>query len=303
MLFRSRLAFAIVAAFGAAFVITVPFATTPLPQFVAWVPAFTTAFIINDFITSTLLFSQFSIANQRALLALAIGYLFSALIVIPYALTFPGVFAPTGLLGAGLQSAVWFYITWHITSPLSVIIYKLVKQAKNKTSAPQGEMGFQIGLSVALVIGAVCALTWFFTARHGQLPEIYLDKSRLSPLANVAAGLIFSLCAIALALLWIRRDSVLDLWLTVTVCAWLMEITLNGLFLTDRFSLAWYMGRIFALISSSIVLIMLLSEATTLYAHLARSFMRQRAARQARHVAMDAMAASIAPVLDRKSVV
>lgn len=116
----------------------------------------------------------------------------------------------------------------------------------------------------------------------------------MSPLANVAAVLIFLLCAIALALLWIRRDSVLDLWLTVTVCAWLMEITLNGLFLTDRFSLAWYVGRTFALISSSVVLIMLLSEATTLYAHLARSVMRQRAARQARQVAMDAMAASIA---------
>lgn len=143
---QRRLAFAIVAAFVVAFVITVPFATAPLPRFVAWVPAFTTALIINDLITSTLLFSQFSITNQLALLVLAIGYLFSALIIIPYALTFPGVFAPTGLLGAGLQSAVWFYITWHVTSPLSVIIYELVKQAKNTTSAPQGEVGFQIAL-------------------------------------------------------------------------------------------------------------------------------------------------------------
>jgi signal transduction histidine kinase len=42
------------------------------------------------------------------------------------------------------------------------------------------------------------------------------------------------------------------------------------------------------------VLIVLLSETTTLHAHLALSVMRQRAAREARQIAMDAMAASIA---------
>jgi hypothetical protein len=36
-------------------------------------------------------------------LVLASGYLFSALIVIPHALTFPGAFSPEGFLGAGLQ--------------------------------------------------------------------------------------------------------------------------------------------------------------------------------------------------------
>jgi len=42
------------------------------------------------------------------------------------------------------------------------------------------------------------------------------------------------------------------------------------------------------------VLIMLLSEATTLYAHLARTAMRQRASRSAREIAVETMAASIA---------
>jgi Signal transduction histidine kinase regulating C4-dicarboxylate transport system len=87
---------------------------------------------------------------------------------------------------------------------------------------------------------------------------------------------------------------VLDLWLMVTVSAWLIEIILQGVFLTDRFSLAWYVGRTYSLIASSVVLIMLLSEATTLYAHLARTAMRQRAARSAREIAMETMAASIA---------
>ena len=289
-----RLAFAIIAIFIVAFSITVPFASTPLPRLDAWIPGFVTALVITDLITAALLFSQYSIVRQPALLVLAIGYFFSCLTIIPWALTLPGVFTLTGLLGAGLQSTVWLYVAWHLASPLSVIVYELSKGANSKKSVPQRRARTDIGLSIALTIAAVCMLTWFCTAQHDLLPELYLDRTRLAPLANAVAGLIFLLCATAIALLLWRRESVLDLWLMVTVWAWLLEITLQGIFLTDRFSLAWYVGRVFSLIAGSLVLIVLLSEMTTLYAHLARSVMRQRAARQARQIAMDTMAASIA---------
>src|SRR5438874_646693 len=154
------MAFAIVASFVVAFLITVPFAYTPLPRLDAWIPAFTSAVVVTDLITSALLFSQFSIARRRALLVLAAGYLFSALIVVPYALTFPGVFAPTGLLGADLQSAVWLYIIWHMASPLSVIVYELFKNANDRTAPLSREpLGTPISLNVAIVIAIVCALT------------------------------------------------------------------------------------------------------------------------------------------------
>ena len=290
---QTRAAFAIIAIFIAAFAITVPFASTPLPRLDAWIPAFTTALVITDLITAALLFSQYSIVRQPALLVLAIGYLFSGLTIVPYALTFPGVFAPTGLLGAGLQTAVWLYLVWHMASPLSVIVYELLKGADGKRAARRPAR-VDIGLSIALTIAAVCVLTWLCTAQHDLLPKIYLDRTSLAPLANAVAGLVFLLCAISVVLLLLRRESVLDLWLMVAVWAWLLEITLQGIFLTDRFSLAWYVGRVFSLIAGSLVLIVLLSEMTTLYAHLARSVMRQRAARQARQIAMDTMAASIA---------
>jgi signal transduction histidine kinase len=151
-----------------------------------------------------------------------------------------------------------------------------------------------IGWSIAIVIVSVCVTTWFVTAQHDLLPQIYADKLSLAPLANIAAALIFLLCGAALALLWTHGRSVIDLWLIVAISAWLLEITLQGLFLTPRFSLAWYVGRVYSLIAGSVVLIVLLSEATTLYAHLARSVVRQRTVRQARQIAMDTMAASIA---------
>ena len=81
---------------------------------------------VCDSITAILLFAQFSILRSRAILVIASAYLFTALILIPYVLAFPGVFAPTGLIG-GLQSAAWLYVLWHCGFPLFVIGYAISK--------------------------------------------------------------------------------------------------------------------------------------------------------------------------------
>jgi signal transduction histidine kinase len=67
-----------------------------------------------------------------------------------------------------------------------------------------------------------------------------------------------------------------------------------ALFAGSRFSLGYYAGRIYSLITAATVLIVLLSETTTLYVSLAGSVLRRRSAREARQIAVDAMAASIA---------
>jgi len=45
-----------------------------------------------------------------------------------HALTFPGPFAPSGLLGAGPQSTAWLYMCWHGGFPVFVVAYALCKQ-------------------------------------------------------------------------------------------------------------------------------------------------------------------------------
>ena len=61
---------------------------------------------VCDSITAILLFTQFSILRSRAMLVIASGYLFTALILIPFILVFPGMFVPARPIG-GLQSASW----------------------------------------------------------------------------------------------------------------------------------------------------------------------------------------------------
>jgi signal transduction histidine kinase len=290
-----RLALGIGAALLVAFGVTVPFTYVPLPRVDAFIPTLATAIFINDVITSALLFAQFFVVRRLALLVLANVYLFTGFIVIPYALTFPGLFAPTGLLGAGLQSTVWLYVFWHVGSPLAVIAYGLFKEVNGGTNTPQRSPAAVIAKSVAAMIALVCGLTWLATAGEKVLPSIFFDSVRLNQhISSLLGGLIIFLIGIALALLWLRRRSVLDLWLMVMCGTWLLEAIVSAVLIDARFSLGWYAGRIYGLISTIFVMVVLLSETTTLYANLARSVMKQRREREARQIAMEAMAASIA---------
>jgi hypothetical protein len=129
-----RLVLVIAVLLSMALVALLPFAGTPLPEFNAFIPSFAAAIFINDLITSVLLYAQFSIAPSRSFLVLASGYLFMALLVIPLALTFPGAFTPTGLLGASWQSAAWLFLSSHFVFCAVLIGYARLKDV-NRANA------------------------------------------------------------------------------------------------------------------------------------------------------------------------
>jgi len=106
------------------------FANIQLGRVDAFIPVLQTALSIVDFITATLLFAQYSIQPQRALLALASGYMFSGSFAFLQTLAFPGGYAPNGLIGDGPNSPAWIYVLWHTTFPAAILVYALTKDAK-----------------------------------------------------------------------------------------------------------------------------------------------------------------------------
>ena len=106
------------------------FGATQLQQIDGFIPAINFVIFVSDLFTAALLLSQARIIGSYRLLVLASGYLFSALMVVSHALTFPGAFAPSGLLGGGLQTTPWLFIFWHLGFPASVIGYACLKDEK-----------------------------------------------------------------------------------------------------------------------------------------------------------------------------
>ena len=290
-----RLALGIIVALLVIFFVMVPFANVQLPQLGTLYLVILTVTMVSDLITSALLFSQFFVAGRTALFALAISYLFTGLLTIPFMLLFPGGFSPTGLLGAGLQSAVLITVSYRVGLSLGLIAFALLRDADSSTSISHRSPLVVLIASVAVVIAIICGLTWLATAKEALLPTIFADtvhrnRGSATPFAVVQLALI----VLALVLLRVRSRSVLDLWLQVVCFAELLFQIMSGFIVNERFTVGWYGARFYAVIATFVALIVLLSEATALYAKLARSVVRERGAREARPAAMDAMAAAIA---------
>ena len=290
---QQRLAFGVMAALLVAFVVTLPFRHLDLPPQSAFIPVVDTILFLNDLITAVLLYALFWVTRAAGLLVLASGYLFAALIIVPHALTFPGAFAENGLLGAGLQSTVWLYIFWHLALPPAAIAYALLKGTRLSPSPERDSPVSTVAFAVASVAALALALTWLVTVGERWLPSIMIDALRANRLwEDVAAPLILALSLASIVLVWRRRSSVLDLWLLVVLWAWFIETVLLSM-TSYRFSLVWYVGRFFGLLSSCFVLLVLLSESTMLYARLALSVGARERERESRLLSVQAVAAAI----------
>ena len=230
---------------------------------------------------------------------LASGYLFTAFIVIPHALTFSGAFSPTGLFGAGLQTGSWLFIFWHIGFAASLLGYAISKDMKRGRLATETAVGREISWSAVTVVVLVSGIAWLTTAGEALLPPIILDASRLSPFVIYPIWVTILITAAGFVILLFRRRSVLDLWLIVVAAVFIGELAFSGLLPTVRFSVGFYAGRVFSLVTSSIVLIVLLAETTLLYVHLARSNDLLQRERHNKLMSMEAMAASIAHELNQ----
>ena len=271
-----RRALAVVLVSAAIFLAAAPFAKVPLTPVWAFIPTYESALAINDLITAVLLFGQYSFLRSRALIVLASGYLFTAFMAVPHALTFPGLFAPTGLLGAGPQSTAWLYMFWHGGFPLFVIAYARLKTQRRETSAPQTSPAVAVLGSIAAVLAAVCAFALLATAGQDLLPAVMVGHHYTPALIFVVSS-VWGLSLAALFVLWRQRPhTVLDLWLMVVLCAWLFDIALAAMLNAGRFDLGFYAGRIYGLLAASFVLIVLLTENSVLYARLVEALAGER---------------------------
>jgi signal transduction histidine kinase len=213
--------------------------------------------------------------------------------LIPYLLTFPGVFVPRGLLG-GLQSTSWIYFFQYAVFPMFVIVYALLKDADDSKRFWPGPASKAIVLSVASTTTVVSVAAFIFIVGEAWLPPIMLDGSHFGPLWPYVGLPVALVSLAAFILLWFRRRSMLDLWLLVVMSAYSMLIPLNYFSTPMRFGIGWYAVRSLAAVSSSLVLVFLLYEITMLYGMLLGAILDQRRERDARRMTGDAVAATMA---------
>ena len=237
-----RIAFAVSLALLGIAAAVAPLARVQFPRIEAWIPITNTYIFVADLVTWVLLISQFDIVRRPALLVLASGYLYTAVMAVPLLLTFPGAFAPSGLLGAGSQTNGWLSAFWVSGYPFAAICYAVLKDIKPGALLSRGSTRTGVAVSLVVSIAIVLALTWIATAGEPYLPKLFLDRSRATVNLRYVGALLLLLNAVALFLLWLRRRSVIGLWLMVVLCGSMANALVGWILTPGRFSLAFLCG-------------------------------------------------------------
>jgi signal transduction histidine kinase len=271
-----------------------PFASIQLGRVDAFIPVLQTALSIADLITAALLFAQYSIQPQTALLALASGYMFSGSFAFLQTLAFPGGYAPAGLIGDGLNSPAWIYVLWHTTFPAAILVYALSKDA-TRAARPGRPIVTAIAITIACVLATIAVLTWIVTTKTEYIPSFYTSDVRLqTQFGNQVNAVLWLWVATVLAVLFARRRTILDLWLMVTLLACMPNFLVAMIGSSVRFTIGWYAARCFVLFSSCTLVTVLLIETMFLYSRLASAITMQRRERTNRLLSVEAVTGAIA---------
>jgi signal transduction histidine kinase len=272
--------------------IVIPFASVHLRRVDPFIPVLQTVMCAVDLLTAALLFAQYSIQPLRAIIPVASGYVFSGLFAFIQTLAFPGAYSPTGVIGDGLNSAAWFFVLWHTTFPLALIVYVFTKDSGARLS--KGSTRLTITSTLACVLAAVAGLTWLATHATQYLPVMYLNAIEQTPFAANINLFLWAMNITAIVLVFVRRRTILDLWLTVVLFAWWPNFLVAVAHSVVRFSAGWYTARFVSLAASSMLLIVLLTESTALYARLASALVRLRREQETKITSAQAITAAIA---------
>ncbi len=268
---RLAAAFVLVSIVGLA--VAAPFASHRWPVTPSFIAAYGAALTVNDLITAILLVGQFKQMRRVAVLIIGCGYLFDTLLAAAHALSFPDVFSVTGLLGGSRQTTPWIFILWHGMFPLFICAYALV--VGSTWDAPLTERGARkaVAIGIAGVCAAVALCVLAATVGVDWLPEVINGNNYHLIVTSGIAPAILLVSLMALFVLWLRTRgrTVLDLWLTVVMAAWVLDIFLTTIISAVRYDFGWYAGRMYALAAASFVLGVLLLEANQLYRRLARA--------------------------------
>jgi two-component system sensor histidine kinase/response regulator len=253
-----------------------PFArlqSEPVPTFVATVE---TVVVTAAVFTASMLYAQFRMQRYAPLAILSVAYALLGLMHAVYLLTFPGAFAPNGLLGAGPQTAAWLGAAARIGFALVVMAYVYVE------SRPRSQR-WKTGMTARICTAAgayLVACVLLGTLGQASLPSFIASNERIGIAGDCALGVVFLACtgaALALAV-YCGPSRRVHLWLTVVMLAMAVEVLAAGFLGGARFTLGWYLAEVDLTIGATLFFIVMQS--------LLGSILRRAARNGARAVAL-----------------
>ncbi|BFH71461.1 hypothetical protein J27TS7_31870 [Paenibacillus dendritiformis] len=248
-----------------------PYLDTPLPEVRPFLPVFIAWIVFGNLMTAYLLYVQFRATGYKPILLLAAAFWFAGLITIPYLLTFPGIFSDMGLLHAGPQTSIWFWVIWHGGFPFGILLYTYSLRTWKSALTERREKATVIAI-FGTVLLVIVVLAYLLGQFRDELP-VLVEQNHYGLMIRTGIGpALWLLNLLALVCLFIatRAQSLLHLWLTMSAFMFWMDINLT-LFAGERYSIGWYAARFNSFVSSTALLTVFFHELNQLYFRLMQS--------------------------------
>jgi diguanylate cyclase (GGDEF)-like protein len=256
-----RIALLVMAAFGMATVALLPVASHPGLPVAGFVPAYQATVFLFYAMSFLHLVTYVRHTGAVALLHIATGCLFSALILLMQMFSFP-IWGPEQLVGSTPATTSWLWTFWHLGPTIFTFSYLAARWSGGplRTAAhPVTNRAILLtaGGAVALVAAATAVSTWGLP----WLPTIVVgDDYRALTTSGVGpAVLIATLLSLGILAVRTRCATQVELCLAISLVLLVMDdlLTLTG---GSRLSLGWYAGRAEAALSAAMLLGLFLLE-------------------------------------------
>jgi len=258
------------------------------PAIPAVLPTLTGCMIVADFMSAYVLFAEFNRTRLPWLLAIAAGYALTALVAVPYILTFPAVFAPHGLFGPSEQTSVHLWTVWHLAFPSLVVVAVTVGRLPSEHIVSRAAARSAITMTIIACIVAASLVPVLLISLDSRLPLMLNDGHFTPAVRLVVLPAIMFVDVVALIVLYARtRNRIrIAMWLFIALLASSLDALMA--LVGERYAIVWYVGKLFMMLASAVMLSAFIGEITHLQARLTAALDDLRRAREReRHLAQE----------------
>jgi signal transduction histidine kinase/CheY-like chemotaxis protein len=227
-------------------------------------PGYSTPFLIGtygiaiclaDLFTALFLVRQYRRSGEKYLAPLAVAYLFSACLVLPYSLSFPQAFGSERLIGHDTTASILF-TSWRCGAAVLLFLGVWLGVRQRPATAPEKRGRYAayamlagLGLAAAFIAGS---FVWHM--------DPFVD-GRFNTTSIITGWLVVILSAGGLLMIFTTRSQAHPIfgWLALVMAGTVADMTLST-FGGGRFTLGWYIARCSTVVSSYLLLAYLASE-------------------------------------------
>src|SRR5499426_58369 len=237
-----------------------PFAGNPGPKAPAISLLFGATVFATELPTSLLLFVRFRANPHWSLLILGSAFLYSALMVVPYMLTYPGaVLTDQTLVGGSQQAPAYLFVFWVIGFALLTFVSVIFETCDSRHQFVLKRVDRAVCTAVSAVSVVVLSLTLIAILLGDHLPALITEPISWTGLNRylVLTGTALIAGSIAIVLFSIRNELFLWLAMMLTMVAVAHIISSAG---PARFTVGWLVARLTWIISGWVLFLYFLRQ-------------------------------------------